>query len=528
VTILRYSFEGYSLDTERRELRRGDALVTVEPKVFDLLALLIANRERVVSRDDLIAHVWGGRIVSEAALARCINGARTAIGDSGDAQRLIKTLQRKGVRFVGEAREERLPAGMSATAAGAERPAPALALPDRPSIAVLPLDNISGDKEQEYFSNGISEDITTELSRFSELFVIARNSSFQYKNRVVDVRQVGRELGVRYVLQGSIRRDGDRVRISAQLADTVTGTQRWAERYDRQLTDVFAVQDEVARTIAALLAAHVNKAEIERTLSKPPAAWQAYDYYLRAVEAHASFIPAFKVADLYEVRRLLEQSLAIDPNYARAYARLAWTYFSAWVEPLDADYLNPATLDRAHQLARRAFQLDPNLPEAHARLGMMLVRRREYSAGIAAFEQALTLNPNFTDFGIAHALVLAGEPARAVEAANRQKRLDPFYWPLVPAALGMAHYVLQQYSEALPPLRECAARAPNMRIGHLWLAATCAQLGRIEEARAAAAEVLRIEPQWTNLRTGATIYVFRRLEDAQHLLEGLRKAGLPE
>jgi adenylate cyclase len=524
---LRYFFEDFSLDMERRELRRGDALVAVEPKVFDLLALLIVNRDRVVSRDDLIAHVWGGRIVSEAALARCINGARSAIGDSGEAQRLIRTLQRKGVRFVGEAREERMAPTTPESAKGAEKPAPALALPDRPSIAVLPLDNISGDKDQEYFSDGISEDIITELSRFSELFVIARNSSFQYKNRVVDVRQVGRELGVRYVLQGSIRRDGDRVRISAQLADAVTGTQRWAERYDRQLTDVFAVQDEVARTIAALLAAHVNKAEIERTLNKPPAAWQAYDYYLRAVEAHASFM-ASRVAGLHEVRRLLEQSLAIDPNYARACARLSWTYFSAWAEPLDADYLKPATLDRAHQLARRAFQLDPNLPEAHARLGMVLVRRREYAAGTAAFERALALNPNFADFSLPHSLVLAGEPARAVEAANRQTRLDPFHAPLVPAALGMAYYMLQQYSEALPPLRESAARAPNMRIGHLWLAVNCAQLGRIEEARAAAAEVLRIEPRWTNLGTGATIYVFRRPEDSQHLLDGLRKAGLPD
>jgi adenylate cyclase len=345
---------------------------------------------------------------------------------------------------------------------------------------------------------------------------------------VVDVRQVGRELGVRYVLQGSIRRDGDRVRISAQLADAVTGTQRWAERYDRQLTDVFAVQDEVARTIAALLAAHVNRAEIERTLNKPPAAWQAYDYYLRAADVHASFFPAFRVADLYEVRRLLEQSLAIDPNYARACARLSWTHFSAWVEPLDGDYLKPETLDRAHQLARRAFQLAPNLPEAHARLGMVLIRRREHGAGIAAFERALALNPNFTDFSIAHSLVLAGEPARAVEAANRHMRLDPFYGPLVPAALGMAHYMLQQYSQALPPLRECAARAPNMRIGHLWLAATCAQLGQIAEARAAAAEVLRIEPRWANLGTGVAIHIFRRPEDAEHLWDGLRKAGLPD
>src|SRR5262245_61990427 len=282
---MRYLFEDYALDTERRELRRGDASVAIQPQVFDLLAYVVENRQRVVSRDDLIAQVWDGRIVSESALARCINGARSAIGDSGETQRLIKTLPRKGLRFVGVVREEQASFGLAgAPAVETERPVPTLALPDRPSIAVLPLENTSGDKDQDYFCDGITDDIITELSRFSDLFVIARNSSFQYRGKTIDVRQVGRELGVRYVLQGSIRRVGDRVRISVQLADAVTGTHRWAERYDRQLEDVFAVQDEMARTIAAILAAHVNKAEIERTLQKPPAAWQAYDYYLRAVD----------------------------------------------------------------------------------------------------------------------------------------------------------------------------------------------------------------------------------------------------
>ena len=215
-------------------------------------------------------------------------------------------------------------------------------MPDRPSIAVLPFDNLSGDKGQDYFCDGITEDIITELSRFSELFVIARNSSFQYKGKAIDVRLVGRELGVRYILQGSIRREGGRVRISAQLADAVTGAHRWAERYDRQIEDVFAVQDEVARTIVAILAAHVNKAEIERTINKAPETWQAYDYYLRAVDAYASYGSSFRATDLYEARRLLEQSLAIDPNYARAYARLAMTHMAAYLNALDDDYLNPA------------------------------------------------------------------------------------------------------------------------------------------------------------------------------------------
>jgi adenylate cyclase len=523
---LLYLFEDCALDTERRELRRGQALVAIEPKVFDLLAFVIEHRQRVVSRDDLIAHVWDGRIVSESALARGISEARSAIGDDGEAQRLIKTLPRKGLRFVGVVREERQPSGVAEADARPEKPAP-LPLPDRPSIAVLPFENISGDKGQDYFCDGITEDIITELSRFSDLFVIARNSSFQYKGKVIDVREVGRDLGVRYILQGSIRREGGRVRISAQLADAVTGTHRWAERYDRQLEDVFAVQDEMARTIATILAAHVKKAEIERTINKAPETWQAYDYYLRAADTHASFRSSWKAAELYETRRLLEQILAIDPNYARAYARLAHTYIVAWLMSLDDDFLNPLTLDRACHLARKAVQLDPNLPEAHAALGMALSRRGEHEAAVAEFERAMALNHNFTDWAFAHVLVFAGDPVRAIEAGERHMRLDPFYPPIAPGSLGLVHYMLKQYSQALPFLRECVSRAPNLRPGHVWLAATYAQLGNIEQARAEAAEVLRIEPNWT-IDTQARWTPFKRPEDAEHFFDGLRKAGLPE
>ena len=526
---MRYLFEDFALDTERRELRRGDAVVAVEPKVFDLLAYVIENHQRVVTRDDLIAQVWDGRIVSESALARCINGARSAVGDSGEAQHLIKTLPRRGLRFVGIVREDQSPSGRAgAPALEAEKPAPALALPERPSIAVLPFDNVTGDKEQDYFCDGITEDIITELSRFSDLFVIARNSSFQYKAKAVDVRRVASDLGVRYVLQGSIRRGGNRVRVSVQLIDATTGTHRWAERYDRKLEDVFEVQDEVARTIVTILAAHVTRAEIERTLNKPPATWQAYDYYLRAADAYASFLSSFKAIELYGVRHLLEQSLAIDPNYARAYTRLAWTYYTSLVNALDSDYLNPAALDRAYELARRAVQLDPNLPEARAELGRVLVRRREHDAAVAEFEKAMTLNPNFTDWRFAEVLVPAGQSARAIEAVERHMRSDPFYVPLAPGWLGYAHYMLKQYSQALPLLRECASRAPNMRSSHVWLAITYAQLGNIEQARAEAAEVLRTEPKWTIEGTWARMSCLKRTEDAEHILDGLRKAGLPE
>jgi len=255
---------------------------------------------------------------------------------------------------------------------------PALTLPDRPSIAVLPFTNLSSDPKEDYFSDGITDDIITELSRFSELFVIARNSSFQYKGKSPDIRQVGRELGVRYVLEGGIRRAGDRVRISGQLIDAGTGAHRWAERYDRRLQDVFAVQDEVARTIVSTLAAHVRKAESERVRTKPPNSWEAYDYFLQAADALASFNTSFNKKDLYKARHLVEQSIAIDPTYARSYAILARTYNAAWIHPIDSDHLNPSALNQAHQLARKAVQLDPNLPLAHTCLGVVLTFRHEH------------------------------------------------------------------------------------------------------------------------------------------------------
>jgi TolB-like protein len=223
---------------------------------------------------------------------------------------------------------------------------------DRPSVAVLPFANLSGDPQQDYFSDGMTEDITTELSRFSELVVIARNSAFQYKGKAVDIRQVGRELGARYVLEGSVRRGGDRIRISAQLIDAVTGAHRWAERYDRELTDSFAVQDEMVRTIVAILAAQVKRAETERALLKPPAAWEAYDYYLRGVEAFFLHQKKYTKALLYDARRLLQQSLAIDPDYARAAAMLSRTHLHPYLQPFDGDYLSAAALDRTLEFAQ--------------------------------------------------------------------------------------------------------------------------------------------------------------------------------
>jgi len=398
----------------------------------------------------------------------------------------------------------------------------------RPSVAVLPFTNLSGDPQQEYFSDGMTEDLTTELSRFSELLVIARNSTFQYKGKAIDIRQVGRELGARYVLEGSVRRSGDRVRIAAQLIDAVTGTHLWAERYDREVHDIFAVQDEVARRIVALLAAHVNHAEGERVLLKPPATWEAYECYLRGAEALALHQNRRTKASLYEARRLLEQSLTIDPDYARAAAVLSWTYLNAYLEPFDDDHLSPAVLDRALELAETAVHLDTRLPEARAQLGYVLLFKRQHDAAMAEFERAIAFNPNFIDYRYARALLFVGEPAKAIEVLEANMRVDPFQ-PLMYSTswMGQANYMLKRYGDAVRLLREFTSRRPNIQLPHLWLAAAYAQLGQLEEARKEAAEVLRINPGFT-IEGWKRLAVFKDPKDVDHNIDGLRKAGLPE
>jgi len=523
---VRFFFSGYAFDTDRRELRHHDTLVPLTPQVFDLLDYLLRNRERVVSKDELVASIWQARAVTDSALTTRINAVRAAVGDTGKSQRVIRTLPRKGFRFVADVREgEPAPRRAGDAAAPAT---PALALPEKPSIAVLPLKNLPHDPGQEHISDGITEDIITELSRFSELFVIARNSSFQYKGKTKDVRQIGRELGVRYVLEGSFRRHDGRVRIAAQLVDALTGAHRWAERYDRKLADVFALQDELARAIATTLAAHVNKAEAERTLLKPPVSWQAYEYFVRGADMLAGYWSTVKVADLYESRRLLERSLAIDPGYARACASLSTTWIIAWRNRLDKDHLDPAALDEAHRMANRAVQLNPNLPQAHASLGVVLAWKRQHDAGVAEFDKAVALNPNFTDWRMAIALVYAGQGERAVEVLKSHMRLDPFYVPLAPHWLGLAHYTLGQYPAALAALSECALRAPNYGAVHLWLAATHARMGQMEAARTEAGKVLTLDPGFTIERVARSTIAFKHREAEEDCFEAMRLAGLPE
>jgi TolB-like protein len=323
---VKFAFDDHTLDTSRRELRRQGEPIAVEPQVFDLLVYLIEHRDRVVSKDDLIGAVWGGRIVSESTLTSRINAARKAIGDRGDKQELIRTIARKGLRFVGEARSADVePADARALPPGQVRE-PLTPVADRPAIAVLPFINMSGDPEQEYFSDGITEDIITALSKLRWFFVIARNSSFIYKGKAVHLKQVAEELAVDYVIEGSVRKIGDRVRITAQLNDVVTGSHIWAEHYDRDLADVFAVQDEITESIVAAIQPHLFAAENFRARRKSPENMDAWDLLMRALSHY------WRVTrqDNLVAQALLEKAIAIDPSYGKALGVLAASHtFSA-------------------------------------------------------------------------------------------------------------------------------------------------------------------------------------------------------
>ena len=261
---MRYLFEEYAFDTDRRELHRGGGVIPLAPQVFDLLYYLISNRERVVSKDELTKAIWQRRVVTDVALTTRVRVARRAIGDSGVQQRLIKTLPRKGWRFVGPVREAQGRAGAALADEQLVEPSKLeLTLPDKPSIAVLPFQNMSGDVEQEYFADGMVDEITTALSRFNFLFVIARNSSFFYKGKAVDIKQIGRELGVRYLLEGSVRKVGEKVRMIGQLIDATTAMHLWADRFEGDLSDIFALQDRMTESVVATIAPKMLQAEVD-------------------------------------------------------------------------------------------------------------------------------------------------------------------------------------------------------------------------------------------------------------------------
>jgi TolB-like protein/Tfp pilus assembly protein PilF len=385
-------------------------------------------------------------------------------------------------------------------------------------IAVLPFTNMSGDPEQEYFSDGITEDIITELSRFGSLHVIARNSSFAFKGKAIKLQEIAKELGVAYVVEGSVRKAGSRIRITAQLVEASAGKHVWAERYDRPAEDVFAIQDEVVRTVAATLAGRLEAAGVEGLRRRPTASLSAYECVLRG-----NALPVGDLVHEAAAHQLFEQAVALDPDYARACAQLAISHTNRWMHGMSE---SSKDLDRAFELANRAIVLDAENSVCHSALFWVQFYRRRYDEAEFHARKALALNPNRPNAlaSMADLFVCTGRPDEAMTLIADAMRLDPhhptWYW----IELGVAHFVARRYAEAVAAFRH----HPNMHyLVQAYLAACHAQIGEDEAMRGAAAEVLRLRRDFS-VAAFVTFQSYKLAADREHLASSLRKAGLPE
>jgi TolB-like protein len=529
---MQFVFGDCVLDSGRRELSRGLEAVAVGPQVFDLLVHLMKNRDRVVSKDELFDLIWRGRTISESTLASHVNFARRAIGDTGEEQRWIRTIPRKGFRFVGDLREvpslaaEKLKDGATPPSDSTAEPFDAPALPDQPSVAVLPFLNLSGDPDQDYFADGVVEDIIGALSRMRWLFVIARNSSFTYKGRAVDVKQLGRELGVRYVLEGSVRKAGNRVRVTGQLIDTTAGAHLWAERFDSTLDDIFDLHDELATSVVGAIAPQLERAEIQRAQHKPTERLDAYDYYLRGV---ANFHQGNRDG-MNEALPLFYKAIERDPDFASAYAMAAaclfWSKFNGWAGD------RSQVMAEGAKLARRAIELGKDDAVALARGGHALANFvGDLDSGIAHIDKALLLNPNLAAawFLGGFVKIMLGEADQAIERLAYAMRSSPLDSEMYRMQCGtaLAHLCAGRFDEAVPWAEKALRELPSFLIAVCVLAASLALAGRTEEAQRAMQNLRRLNPMLrvSNLEDWL---LFHRPEYLTTLSDGLRRAGLPE
>jgi TolB-like protein len=511
---LQFAFENYVFDPDRRELTRDSKPIAIGPQTFDLLAYLLRSRSHVVSKNDLIEAVWGGRIVSDSTLTSHVNAMRVAIGDSGEEQRLVRTVARKGYRFVGEVSETK------------PRELPALSLPDRPSIAVLPFVNLSGDPAQEYFVDGVVEDIISALSRMSWLFVIARNSSFTYRGRTVDVKQVGRELGVRYVLEGSLRKSANRVRITGQLVDAPTAANLWSERFEGTIGDIFELQDQLARSVVGAIALQLERAEIERAQRKPTESLDAYDYYLRGM---ANLHRGTRAA-IEDALPLFYKAVQFDPTFASAHGMAAWCHFwrkvNGWMTNHGQEIAEGA------RLARLAVEFGKDDAVALARGGHALAHLAgDLDAGAALIDRALVLNPNLAAawFLGGFVRVWRGDADGAIEHFEHAMRLSPLDPEMYRMQAGMAaaHLFAGRFDIASSWAEKAFRDLPGFLMVVGVIAASHALAGRTDEARRAMDHLRQLDST-LRISTIKDWLPIRRPEDLAAFADGLRKAGLPE
>jgi TolB-like protein len=519
---LAFRFGDYVLDSERRELRCGVEAVAVEPQVFDLLLYLLRNRDRVVTKDDLIAEVWGGRIVSDSALTSRLNAARRVVNDSGTSQQVIRTIARRGIRFIAEVSEVEEATGDPAVT-------PERLAPPRLSIVVLPFVNLSNDAEQQYFADGVTGDLTTSLSQLPDMLVISRNTAFTYRGKPVDTRQIGRDLNVRYVLEGEVQRSGGRVRVTAQLIDAEADAHLWAERFDGGTDDLFALRDEITSRIAATLDLELVEADAARLIEQP----DAFDYILRG-RAMRLQPPSRENRTL--AIELFQQALALDPYSVGAQS---WLAIALTARVLDSMACDPAAdIALAEEMAGRSLAVSPRRALGHFAKAQVLRAQHRYGEAIFEYEATIALNANW-----AHAYshlgwcrFMTGAITDLIPAQERAIRLSPRdpQIGLLYSRIGCAHHLAARLDEAVAWFEKARTATPGHPQFRAFLASAYALAGDRKRAAAELAEARRLvgDDRYSSIV---------RLREAEkwdapaihHLVEqtyfaGLREAGMPE
>jgi TolB-like protein/Flp pilus assembly protein TadD len=520
-----FRFGDHVLDVERRELRRGVEPIALEPQVFDLLVYLVRNRGRVVSKDDLIEAVWGGRIVSDSALTSRLNAARRAVDDSGAAQRLIRTVARRGIRFIGEVSEDGEPAARADASSTNREPPAAAGL----SIVVLPFANLSNDPGQQYFADGIAADLMTDLSRIPDMLVISRNTAFTYRDKPIDTKQIGRELGVHYVLEGEVQRSENRVRVTAQLIDAETDTHLWAERFNGDAGDLFALQDEITNRIAVALDLELVDAAAARLVDRP----DTRDYILRG---RAVRLKPPSRENRAEAISLFERALALDPQSVVAQS---WLAIALTARALDSMASSPAAdIARADELAERASAAAPRSSPARFAKGQVLRAQHRYAEAIPEYESVIALNRNWAHAyshlgwckfmtGAVEELVPAQE--QAIRLSPRDPQIGLFY-----SRIGCVHLLQSRTGEAIAWCERARNATPAHPQFRAFLAAAHALAGDAERAAAELAEARKLTgddryASLARLRAAESwgVPTIRALVEATYFA-GLRKAGTPE
>ncbi len=521
---MRYTFGNYSLDTSRRELLRGASLIPTTPQVFDLLKYLIGNRERLVSKEELIAAIWNGRVVSDSALTTRLNAVRHAIGDSGKSQHLIKTVARRGFRFVGLVREERGPDSLATPNSSWEPPTSSFLPPGYPSIAVLPFADISGNSHHGLVAEGLAEDLLTELAKRNWLVVVSRHLSFIYGQNAVDFRRMGEELGVRYVLEGSVRTLRDRIRITSRLFDAVMGVLVWVDRYERAAAGTFAAHDEITEAMAAAIASAIAHAEQRRAMRKSSNNLGAWEAYQRGMWHMSKCEPA----ELALAQTFFQRAIDLDPNYAGGHGALAWSHMMA------ASIFSQMTIAEgcalAEPMVRKATALDENDLESRARLAIASMLQGDLEGAFEDAQRVLSVNGQCAEaLGVKGTVLLySGRPQEGREAIQLHLKLSPRdpARPIRLSQIAASLYIDGNFEAAATTAKQVIRQYPKHPTAYRWLAASLGQLGRVTEGE----EVLqRLQTAWPS---SFDMYIRQRprycsIEHAP-LVQGLHKVGWRE